>query len=301
MEFWILLSLASSFLFAIVSVIDKYGVYDSTNLSPKFLNIYVGYSNAIIGATLLIIFGITDIFSYFTFLSLSVGMIQGLSLIILFWSLKNNDVTRVMPIWSAYPFWVLLMAITLTSEVITTVNLISIFLLISGSMIANVKLDKKNSIKFSVRSFIILIMGTFLFALSQIINKEVVQNVPVIEAFGFRGIGVFLTLALPFSKRENLTFLIKYVFDWKKSKYIFTAETFLATFAYITILYSLISGPVSLVAAISGTRPVFIVAIYTILSLLKVNISESFSKREVVVKLISAIFVSMGVFGIAVF
>ena len=75
----------------------------------------------------------------------------------------------------------------------------------------------------------------------------------------------------------------------------------MATFAYITILYSLISGPVSLVAAISGTRPVFIVAIYTILSLLKVNISESFSKREVVVKLISAIFVSMGVFGIAVF
>ncbi|MBM01240.1 MAG: hypothetical protein CL762_00760 [Chloroflexi bacterium] len=301
MEFWILLSLASSFLFAIVSVVDKYGVYDSTNLSPKYLNMYVGYSNAIIGTILLLAFGVTDFFSYYTFLSLSVGLIQGLSLIILFWSLKNNDVTRVMPIWSAYPLWVLLIAITLTSEVINMVYLFSIFLLILGSIVANIKLDKKNSIKFSFRSFSILLIGTFLFAFSQIINKEVVQNVPVIEAFAFRGIGVFITLALPFSNRENIMFLSKYVLDWRKSKYLFTAETFLATFAYITILYSLINGPVSLVAAISGTRPVFIVFIYTILSLLRVNILESFSKREVVVKIISAILVSMGVFGIAIF
>ena len=139
------------------------------------------------------------------------------------------------------------------------------------------------------------------FGISQIINKEVVQLIPVVEAFGFRGIGVCLTLAIPFSKRENLLFLAKYVLNWKQSKYIFVAETLLATFAYLTILYSLVNGPVSLVAAISGTRPVFIVAIYTILGVIRVNISESFSKNDVVVKIISAIFVSMGVFGIAFF
>jgi drug/metabolite transporter (DMT)-like permease len=301
MEFWIIFSLTSSFLFAIVSVIDKYGVFDSTNLSPKFLNMYVGFSNAIVGAIVLLFFGVTDFFSSITLLALTVGMIQGLSLIILFWSLKNNDVTRVMPIWSAYPIWVLLIALTLTNEVLTFSQLLCILLLISGSIIANIKIDKSSPLKFSIKSFIILIFGTLLFGLSQVINKEVVQNIPVIEAFGFRGIGVCLTLAIPFSKRDNLVFLAKYVSNWKKSKYIFTAETFLATFAYLTILYSLVNGPVSLVAAISGTRPVFIVVIYTVLGILRVNISESFSKNEVVVKIISAIFVSMGVFGIAFF
>ncbi len=301
MEFWIIFSLTSSFLFAIVSVIDKYGVFDFTNLSPKFLNMYVGFSNAIVGTIVLLLFGVTDFFSLITLLALAVGMIQGLSLIILFWSLKNNDVTRVMPIWSAYPLWVLLIALTLTNEVLTFNQLLCILLLISGSIIANIKIDKSNSIKFSVRSFIILIFGTLLFGISQVINKEVVQNIPVIEAFGFRGIGVCLTLAIPFSKRDNLVLLAKYVLNWKKSKYIFTAETFLATFAYLTILYALVNGPVSLVAAISGTRPVFIVLIYTVLGILRINISESFSKNEVVVKIISAIFVSMGVFGIAFF
>ena len=301
MEFWIIFSLTSSFLFAIVSVIDKYGVFDHTNLSPKFLNMYVGFSNAIVGTVVLVSFGVTDFFSSTTLLALTVGMIQGLSLIILFWSLKNNDVTRVMPIWSAYPLWVLLIALTLTNETLTFNQLFCILLLISGSIIANIKIDKSTALKFSIKSFIVLIFGTLLFGVSQIINKEVVQNIPVIEAFGFRGIGVCLTLAIPFSKRDNLMFLAKYVLNWKKSKYIFTAETFLATFAYLTILYSLVNGPVSLVAAISGTRPVFIVAIYTILGILRVNISESFSKNEVVVKIISAIFVSMGVFGIAFF
>jgi len=301
MEFWIIFSLTSSFLFAIVSVIDKYGVFDFTNLSPKFLNMYVGFSNAIVGTIVLLLFGVTDFFSLITLLALAVGMIQGLSLIILFWSLKNNDVTRVMPIWSAYPLWVLLIALTLTNEVLTFNQLLCILLLISGSIIANIKIDKSNSIKFSVRSFIILIFGTLLFGISQVINKGVVHNIPVIEAFGFRGIGVCLTLAIPFSKRDNLVLLAKYVLNWKKSKYIFTAETFLATFAYLTILYALVNGPVSLVAAISGTRPVFIVLIYTVLGILRINISESFSKNEVVVKIISAIFVSMGVFGIAFF
>ena len=301
MEFWIIFSLTSSFLFAIVSVIDKYGVFDHTNLSPKFLNMYVGFSNAIVGTVVLVSFGVTDFFSSTTLLALTVGMVQGLSLIILFWSLKNNDVTRVMPIWSAYPLWVLLIALTLTNETLTFNQLFCILLLISGSIIANIKIDKLTTLKFSIKSFIVLIFGTLLFGVSQIINKEVVQNIPVIEAFGFRGIGVCLTLAIPFSKRDNLMFLAKYVLNWRKSKYIFTAETFLATFAYLTILYSLVNGPVSLVAAISGTRPVFIVAIYTILGILRVNISESFSKNEVVVKIISAIFVSMGVFGIAFF
>tara|TARA_B100001996_G_scaffold141658_1_gene107731 strand:- start:676 stop:1467 length:792 start_codon:yes stop_codon:yes gene_type:complete len=262
---------------------------------------YVGFSNAIVGTVVLVSFGVTDFFSSTTLLALTVGMVQGLSLIILFWSLKNNDVTRVMPIWSAYPLWVLLIALTLTNETLTFNQLFCILLLISGSIIANIKIDKLTTLKFSIKSFIVLIFGTLLFGVSQVINKEVVQNIPVIEAFGFRGIGVCLTLAIPFSKRDNLMFLAKYVLNWKKSKYIFTAETFLATFAYLTILYSLVNGPVSLVAAISGTRPVFIVAIYTILGILRVNISESFSKNEVVVKIISAIFVSMGVFGIAFF
>jgi drug/metabolite transporter (DMT)-like permease len=301
MESWIIFSLASSFLFAVVSILDKYGVYDRTNLSPKLLNMYVGFSNFTVGLIFLFIFGITDLISVNSFMALLVGMIQGASLIIMFWSLKNSDVTRVMPIWSAYPLWVALLAVIFTQETLTYKQLFFMFFLISGGVIANINFKNDNTLGFSIKSFCILISGTILFASSQIINKEVVQNLPLLEVYGFRGIGVCLTLALPFASRTNITDLGKYVLNWKKSKYIFLAETVLATFAYLTILYSLLNGPVSLVAAISGTRPVFIVGLYSLLSLLKVNISETFSRNEVVVKMVSAIFVTLGVFGIAFF
>ena len=48
MELWILFALLSSILFAIVSVLDKYAVYDKSGISPYLLNMYVGYSNLIV-------------------------------------------------------------------------------------------------------------------------------------------------------------------------------------------------------------------------------------------------------------
>ena len=48
MELWIFFALLSSILFAIVSVLDKYAVYDKSGISPNLLNMYVGYSNLII-------------------------------------------------------------------------------------------------------------------------------------------------------------------------------------------------------------------------------------------------------------
>ena len=77
--------------------------------------------------------------------------------------------------------------------------------------------------------------------------------------------------------------------------------TGIATFAYLTILIALLTGPVSLVASLSGTRPVFIVLIYIVLSLIGVNLSEKFIKNEVILKLFSALCVGIGVFGIAYF
>ena len=60
----------------------------------------------------------------------------------------------------------------------------------------------------------------------------------------------------------------------------------------------MINGPVSIVAAISGSRPIFIVFIYLILGICKVPINETFNLNELFIKALSAILVGVGVFGI---
>jgi hypothetical protein len=171
-------------------------------------------------------------------------------------------------------------------------------LIIIGSIFSNIKITTNFLSIFGFKIFPIVILGTIIFATSQVINKEVVQNLPILESHGLRGIGVCFSLALPFSSISNLKKLKKYVFNFNSSKYIFLAESLIAPFAYISILIALINGPVSIVAAISGSRPIFIVFIYLILGICKVPINETFNLNELFIKALSAILVGVGVFGI---
>ena len=82
MEIWIIFALLSSILFAVVSVLDKYAVYDRSGISPYLLNMFVGYSNLIVSFFFLAIYFRS--FNIYHFYALSVGAIQGVSLIALF-------------------------------------------------------------------------------------------------------------------------------------------------------------------------------------------------------------------------
>ena len=91
MEIWIIFALLSSILFAVVSVLDKYAVYDRSGISPYLLNMFVGYSNLIVSLFFLAIYFRS--FNIYHFYELSVGAIQGASLIALFWTLKKLNVS----------------------------------------------------------------------------------------------------------------------------------------------------------------------------------------------------------------
>ena len=70
--------------------------------------------------------------------------------------------------------------------------------------------------------------------------------------------------------------------------------------AYLTMLLALLTGPVSLISAVSGARPIFIFLIYCLLSISPVHIKEDFNKGAVLLKAISAIFVSIGVIALGI-
>ena len=299
MELWILFALLSSILFAIVSVLDKYAVYDKSGISPYLLNMYVGYSNLIVSLFFLAIY--LRSFNTYHFYALSVGIIQGISLIALFWALKKLSVTRAMTMWSSYPFWVALISFIFMDENLKLIQIAFMLMIILGSITSNVSLKESKEYNFSLISIFVIIFGTVFFATSQVLNKVVVSEITVLETYGLRGVGVCMTLALPFSSINNLKKLKDYVLNLEKSKYLFLAETVIATFAYLTILIALMTGPVSLVASLSGTRPVFIVIIYIFLNLIGFNLSEKLIRNEVIIKLFSAFCVGIGVFGIAYF
>ena len=299
MESWLFFALLSTFLFALVSTFDKYGVYDKSNISNQVFSMYVGFSNLVVGILMLIIFGFDSFLNIYSFVGLGVGFIQGVGLIILFWALQKNDVTRVMPVWSSYPIVVLLISLTFTSEELGYLQIACMMIIVAGSIFSTINLESY-SVKINFKNLMILAFGMTIFAISQVINKQVVQNIPVTQAFGLRGIGVVFTLSFPFCTKANLKEFRSFIFNWRLSRYLFFAETVLATFAYLTILLALLTGPVSLISAVSGARPIFIFLIYYFLSISPVHIKEDFNKGAVLLKAISAIFVSIGVIALGI-
>ena len=160
MELWILFALLSSILFAIVSVLDKYAVYDKSGISPYLLNMYVGYSNLIVSLFFLAIY--LRSFNTYHFYALSVGVIQGISLIALFWALKKLSVTRAMTMWSSYPFWVALISFIFTDENLKLIQIAFMMVIILGSITSNVSLKDSKEYNFSMISiFIIICDGSY--------------------------------------------------------------------------------------------------------------------------------------------
>ena len=296
METWIILSFLSGLIFAIVNTIDKYKVFDSINLSPPVFCIFAGFSNLILGLSFITFFPIQDTSSYTNILlGISIGVLQGISIGLMFKALSQNEVTRVVPIYQTYPIYVLIIALLFLNEALTYIQILSILLMLVGGILATIEFKKKMNFSGGFMIFI-LILASISMAISHIFIKTLTEEFSTLQIYGLRGIGVSIPLILPFSSKSNLKKFYIFLKDWKSSRFMFLAETVGAFFGLILIIIALKSGSVSLVASISsGTRPIFVLIIGLFLSLIGKKINEKFDIYNGLIKLSSAIFVGLGI------
>ena len=142
-ENWILFSFLSALTFAVVNTIDKYKVFDSINLSHPVFCIYVGISNLILGSFFIIIFPIQNATSSNILLAIFTGILQGISIGLMFKALSQEEVTRVVPIYQTYPIYVLIIALLFLDERLTLLQILSIILMFTGGILASIEINKK--------------------------------------------------------------------------------------------------------------------------------------------------------------
>ncbi|HJN58886.1 MAG TPA: EamA family transporter [Dehalococcoidia bacterium] len=295
MENWIIFSFLSGLIFAIVNTIDKYKVFDSINLSHPVFCIFAGFSNLILGLLFITFFPIQDTSYTNILLGISTGVLQGFSIGLMFKALSQNEVTRVVPIYQTYPIYVLIIALLFLNEILTSLQIISIFLMLAGGILATIEFKKKMNFSSGFMIFI-LIVASISMAVSHIFIKTLIEEFSTLQIYGLRGIGVSIPLILPFSSKSNLKKFYIFLKDWRSSRFMFLAETVGACIGLILIILALDSGSVSLVAAISsGTRPIFVVIIGLFLSLIGKKIKEEFDIYNGLIKISSAVFVGIGI------
>ncbi len=225
-------------------------------------------------------------------------IIRLLGVTVMLYYMKKEEVSRIVPIVYSYPVFVALIAMPLLGESLSSVQWLAIVIVVAGAATVSFRRSPLGSMQWLGKAFFALLGSSLLFALADIGSKYALNHVSFWNMFSVNGFclfGVFSLIAfrphvfrqLKNMKRRNRTLALQ-LFN----------ET-LAPLAIVTLYWALSLGPVSLVSALVGTRPVF-VAVYALVlgRFLPDTLLRSDSTRKMAVLRLGAIVMMFG--GIAI-
>ena len=292
---WILPALLSPFLFSIVTLVDK-RILSHYKLNLSSFNLFVGLSQGIIGIVILFVYPIGFVDWSVFFRGILTGIIQGVALIIMFWMLKREDPTRVMPIMQTTPLFVALLAWPFFGEMLSFIQWAAVIIAISGGILVSIgrrRFEDKTTIR---PIFFLLFISAALIGISQLVIKSITTDLISLHIVALRGIGLCTMMFFVFGRKDSAYDLFNFLKFPKRAVLLVSVEGITPFICHLLTTFAISIGPVSLVATMFGVRPIFVF----LLSLLGARfmakfVYEKFSKNELKVKLLSSVAVFLAI------
>lgn len=309
---WIVLSLISAASYGTIAVIDK-RLLDRhmPSLSSYFL--WVGMATLTYG---LLFLGLSEFPIGVSTTRIAIGALSGLcwggAIAMMFWGFKLQEVSRASAMLFTFPVFVALFASLFLGESLLYGQWLAIGVVVFGALLISVAepgksifmkvnsywksegLTKRNKIRLTA-AFPILIGSSLLTAGGHLTGKYALQELSVSTVTSMGFLGTALVLAMfwrPKAFRE-----VKQVLRSKEAiLLLLMSEVILVPIAVTTMIAATKLGPISLVATIAGTRPIFVFFYSTILSLPAIRLlNETLDRRTLVIKLASMAMIIMGI------
>jgi len=290
LELWILAALANPLVFSIVTLIDKKVLSGFGMPLPSF-NLWVGGSQGIFG-TIVLLTSFPAGVGFIVFVQAwSIGVLQAFTLIFMFWMLKREDPSRVIPAMQTSPIYVALLAWLIFGESLSAWHWLAVMLAVGGSILSSVTIGSAGSSGRLVFQplFLLLALGALLMASSQLITKAIIDDLSTLHIVSIRGLGLFTVMAIVFGRPDALRTLGKFLKQPKKAPWIIVAEGVMPFNGHLLITYAIGKGPVALVSALGGARPIFVFSLTALGTWLAPKlVFEQFTRVSMLLKLLSA-------------
>lgn len=199
------------------------------------------------------------------FIAVLSGVIRAAALIILLYTLKTEEVSKAVPVVYTYPVFVAIIAAFTLGESLGLLQWFAVLMVVAGAFLVSQK-DEQGNLRLRVnKPFLMLFGASVLMSFGEVGTKYALDyfsfwNMYVITMFCVAG--GFLILSF----RPKAIKQIKSIkWSFSLAFLILLTET-LALFGMILLLSAIEEGPVSLVSAISGSRPIFVLAFALLLS-----------------------------------
>ena len=293
---WILLSIASAFMFAIVITADK--LLLSTYLpNPRSLFFLFGIIQVVMATTILLI---EPWHSSPSGSTLAIGTVSGITfiagLMCMFYGISRLEVSRVIAIYHTYPVFVGLLAVVFLGEHLSVVAWLAILVTICGAALVAMGQSHSEQNDGPLIIYGIVVIGSLLTAIANVTYKY------ALDGLAFWDINALRAFC------GGLIFIIvgwnpKTISDLRSLRsspigvgiFVF-AEILVAPAAMILMFAALSAGPASLVSTLISIRPLFVLFIAGLLSTGYLNIlTEPITKNNMIGKLIPISMIVVGV------
>jgi uncharacterized membrane protein len=291
---WVLPAIASPLVYALISIADKW-ILSNLKLRIESFNLFVGTTQLATALVVLVLVGIPDAPFRSIAEALGGGMVWGLGLIIFFWTLRREQIGRVVPVSQTSPVFAAILGVVFLGEHLAWFAWLAVLLVVFGAAIVSAEPRQILSGGFS-RIYIYVVFGAALIGVAQVLLKSSADDLSVWHNLAIRGAGLFITLAIPVLRPSVIRDLVVFLKNRKTALPVLVSEGIGPVFGNGFLLLALANGPVSLVSALLGTRPVFILLITLAFApLAKRALAEEFSRADIVTKTVSTAAVVGGV------
>ena len=292
---WIVLSLASSFSFAVVSAMDKI-LLQRYMPTPRVFIVLVGLCQFGLAAVAAPFAELGGHGAWHAFLSFCAGMLSGLYLALMFWVMSKQDVSRVVPVTSTHTIFVALLAMFFLGEVITPLAWFGIVMTMVGAALMSLGPTMRESERDQnqIIPFVVLLVASFAFGLSNYVVKLVADDIDIWSQFMWRAIGMGVACGFFLFRPRMMPELIDTIRSpMAMGALIFTEGALVLGAVYLT-LAAIYAGPVSLVVAVMASRPLFVFILGIALSLGISRVLDEPLEGKILVAKIAAIALTVG-------
>ncbi|MFC1912372.1 EamA family transporter [Chloroflexota bacterium] len=293
---WVTTALLSSAILGMVHIVDSYLISKRMPSFKAYL-LVIGIFIFVTSLALSLYFPLpTNIGAQPVFIAVLSGIARAISVIIMLYLMKREEVSVIIPISNSYPIIVALIAIPTLNETISYVQWVAIVIVVIGVLLASVKLRGKGAhITWLGKPLVLLTGSSILWAVSDVTAKYTLEYMSFWNMYWIP----HLILASAFLVISFRSSVFREIINVKKRNSLFTIVLFNETIAVISIVlfyWSMQRGPVSLVSAIYSSRLLFVFLYAVIISRFSNLLLESQSdKGALILRFVSVILIVSGI------
>ncbi len=262
---WVNAALLSAAIMAVVNILDSHFVTRRFPSLRAFL-LPVGTIHLFYGVTGALLFGVpAGVDGSIVAVAVLSSAVRTVAVIILLDSLCHREVSRVVPVVYTYPMFVALMAFFFLGERLGLSQWIAVVVVASGAVfIASFGQQPSLGGVERPRS-LLLFLASVLFAVADVTGKYSLSQLGFWQLFWIGALVMGMTFVVA-ALRRSVVRAITSMHGYRRSLGMLLMNEVIAPVGILISYWALERGPVSLVSALTSSRPLFVLALAFILS-----------------------------------